>query len=127
MEVAVLPDPGSCLRFDVIHLTGDVIDIVESEVSLDRIIDTYKCPLVTSITVITLAQAIVTISVLDTRVCCPVDIGSGHKLSPGCCLRGGGGSCCGRGGGGCRQSYRNATIFPAVLRVGGYQPGRELD
>ena len=127
MEVAVLPDPGSCLRFDVIHLSGDVIDIVESEVSLDGIIDTYKCPLVTSITVITLAQAIVTISVLDTRVCCPVDIGSGHKLSPGCCLRGGGGSCCGRGGGGCRQSYRNATIFPAVLRVGGYQPGRELD
>ena len=127
MEVAVLPDSGSCLRFDVIHLSGDVIDIVESEVSLDGIIDTYKCPLVTSITVITLTQAIVTISVLDTRVCCPVDIRSGHKLSPGCCLRGGGGSCCGRGGGGCRQSYRNSTIFPAVLRVGGYQPGRELD
>ena len=71
--VGVIPDAGPHLGFDLI--TKDVIDRVHPEVSLDGIIDPQHCVLVTSLT---LTEAVVTIAVLDTGVCCSVDIRSCH-------------------------------------------------
>ena len=75
MMVRVIPDSGSHLGFDLIHITKDVVDCVHSEVSLDWIIDPHYCPLFTRLS---LTEAVVTISVLNTGVCCSVDIRSSH-------------------------------------------------
>ena len=73
LVVGVISDAGPHLGFDLV--TKDVINSVHSEVSLDGIIDPQYCVLVTRLT---LTEAVVTIAVRGTGVCCSVDIRSGH-------------------------------------------------
>ena len=72
LVVGVISDAGPHLGFDLV--TKDVIDRVHSEVSLDGIIDPQYCVLVS----LTLTEAVVTKAVLDTGICCSVDIRSSH-------------------------------------------------